>query len=316
MNGEPLEWLSRLRAGERRALAQLLTFAESHREDHQRWLDRVFDAATVEDAPYVPAIRLGITGIPGAGKSTLIDALGTYWVEQGLRVAVLAVDPSSVFTGGSILGDKVRMPRLGNSDQAFIRPVPSRGALGGITMHLDDSARLCELAGYQRIVIETVGVGQSEVDVASLCDVLAMLVVPGTGDELQAMKRGITEVADVVVVNKIDREPESQVRALLAAYEDGVGLGEGHGARVVACSATSGQGIAQVADVVMLRAQRPSRTRADKREALFRRILEQAALLRYWNQVEGDAAFVGVLGDVRQERLTLRQAARRILARA
>lgn len=316
MNGEPSAWLSRLLAGERRTLARLLTLAESHRDEDQRWLDRVFEAAVAQNAPCEPAWRLGITGIPGAGKSTLIDALGNHWVEQGLRVAVLAVDPSSVFTGGSILGDKLRMPRLGNSDHAFIRPVPSRGALGGVTLHLDDSARLCELAGYQRILIETVGVGQSEVDVASLCDALAMLIVPGTGDELQAMKRGITEVADVVVVNKADRESEGQVRALMMAYQEGMGSGQAHAVPVVSCSALSGQGISDVAESLMSSAQRPRRPRADKREALLRRVVERAALLRYWSRVEAEPGFITVLRDLRQERLTLRQAAGRILARA
>jgi LAO/AO transport system kinase len=205
------------------------------------------------------------------------------------------------------------MPRLGNSESAFVRPLPSAGALGGVTVNLDDAARLCELAGYHRILVETVGVGQSEVDVALLCDVLVMLVVPGTGDELQAVKRGITEVTDILAVNKVDRAPEHQVRSLMAAYSEGLGLMHGASASIVACSATSGQGVAELADLIERRALTPKRPRAEKREALFRRLLEHALLRRFWEGTGHAEEFLEILECVRSERLTLRAAAERAL---
>lgn len=309
------DWAARLRAGERRALARLLTYAESTLPEHGRWLGRLLQSA---GEPARGTLRVGVTGIPGAGKSTLIDALGSRWVDQGFRVAVLAVDPSSVRSGGSVLGDKVRMGRLGVSERAFIRPVPSGGALGGVTVHLDECARLCELGGYDRIVIETVGVGQSEVDVALICDVLTVVAVPGTGDELQTVKRGVTEFADVLVLNKCDTEPEAAVEALIAMYRDGLSLVQGRPASVIACSAKVGhltheRGIAEWADELDRQARLPRAPRGDKRVALFRRLLEHAVLRRFWSATEDSPALREVIEQLRQERLTLRSAVERVL---
>jgi len=303
-------WAARLRSGERLALARLLTYAESTRRDHAQLSS---DFLEFVGAPDKPALRLGVTGIPGAGKSSLIDVLGSQWVQRGHHVAVLAVDPSSVRSGGSVLGDKVRMVRLAACPNAFIRPVPSGGALGGVTAHLDECARLCELAGYDRIVIETVGVGQSEVDVALLCDALSVVAVPGTGDELQASKRGVTEFADVLVLNKTDQLPESNVQTLVAMYEEGLGLVQGRAASVLACSAVSGRGIGQWLDVLEEKVRSPIVARREKRAALFRRVLEHTLLQRFWANAELARGFDEIATRVSTERLTLRRAVDRVV---
>lgn len=191
----------RVLAGERRALARAITLVESTRADHRA------EAATLLDA-VLPAtgdaIRVGITGTPGAGKSTFIEELGTRLTAAGHRVAVLAIDPSSQRSGGSILGDKTRMESLARNPDAFIRPSPSAGTLGGVARRTREAALLCEAAGFDVVVIETVGVGQSEVAVADMVDCFLLLSAPGGGDDLQGIKRGIMELADVIVVNKAD----------------------------------------------------------------------------------------------------------------
>ncbi len=304
------EWARRLRDGERRTLARLLTYAESSLPEHGRLLGEFLERVAPSETH---ALRVGVTGIPGAGKSTLIDALGSHWIGQGFRVAVLAVDPSSVRSGGSVLGDKVRMGRLSESSGAFIRPVPSGGALGGVTVHLDECARLCELAGYDRILIETVGVGQSEVDVALICDVLTVVVVPGTGDELQVVKRGITEFADVLLVNKCDTAGDAKTQALIGMYEEGLSLVQGRGATVLACSALSNVGVQEWANALTPPARSPSSSRAHKRLALFRRLIEHGLLRKYWEKTERSPTFLDVSNRVLDGRLTLRSAVRLLL---
>lgn len=306
-------WAARLRGGERRALARLLTIAESTRPEHGHTLGQFLQFVGCPDKT---ALRLGVTGIPGAGKSTLIDALGSELLQRGSSVAVLAVDPSSVLSGGSVLGDKVRMTRLGSSDRAFIRPVPSGGVLGGVTVHLDQCARLCELAGYDRILLETVGVGQSEVDVALVCDLVSVVAVPGTGDELQTVKRGIMEFADVLVLNKTDQLPEAQVRALVAMYEEGLSLVQGRNAAVVACSGHTGQGITQWADQLELQARLSHVQRGHRRTVLFRRLVEHALLRKFWDQENNASSFREITTLLLTERLTLRQAVERALTAA
>lgn len=303
-------WERRLRAGERRTLARLLTYAESARPEHGELSSRFLQCA---GAPTRRALRVGVTGIPGAGKSSLIDALGSFWVGQGLRVAVLAVDPSSVLTRGSVLGDKVRMARLTASERAFIRPVPSGGALGGVTVHLDECARLCELAGYERVVLETVGVGQSEVDVSLICDVLTVVAVPGTGDELQAVKRGISEFADIVVLNKCDTVSAANLESLTAMYEEGLTLVQGHTPAVIACSAHSGQNVDVWAHEIDRKAGSPRAHRRDKRSLLLRRLFEHAVLQKFWVKLEGSLVLSDVTAQLENDRLTLRGAVDRLL---
>lgn len=199
-----------LLAGQRRALAKAITLTESSRPEHEREAQ----ALLTEVLPHAGgSLRVGLTGVPGVGKSTLIEALGLYLAEAGHRVAVLAVDPSSARTGGSIMGDKTRMPHLTVHPNAFIRPSPSGGTLGGVARRTRETITLCEAAGYDVILVETVGVGQSETQVAGMTDLFVLLTLPNAGDELQGIKRGIMELSDLCVVNKADLNPKAAIRA-------------------------------------------------------------------------------------------------------
>jgi LAO/AO transport system kinase len=192
-----------------RALAQAITLIESTRADHQERAAAILEALLPHTGH---AIRIGITGSPGAGKSTLIEALGLHVVDLGHRVAVLAVDPSSSISGGSILGDKTRMEQLARRPEAFIRGSPSGGSLGGVAEKTREGILVCEAAGFDVILVETVGVGQSETTVAGMVDMFVLVQLPNAGDELQAMKKGIVELADVLVINKADVDPAAAER--------------------------------------------------------------------------------------------------------
>ncbi|MCJ2136398.1 methylmalonyl Co-A mutase-associated GTPase MeaB [Methylobacterium sp. J-026] len=205
----------RLLRGDRAALARAITLAESKRPDHRALAAQLIDSVLPHTGT---AIRVGITGVPGVGKSTTIDALGSNLTASGQKVAVLAVDPSSSRTGGSILGDKTRMARLAHDPNAFIRPSPSSGTLGGVAAKTRETMLLCEAAGFDVILVETVGVGQSETAVADLTDFFLVLMLPGAGDELQGIKKGILELADMIAVNKADAG-EAEQRANAAASE-------------------------------------------------------------------------------------------------
>ena len=203
--------------GERRALARAITLVESRRADHGAQAAALLDAL-VRESDRHQAIRIGLSGTPGVGKSTFIDSFGLMLTAQGLRVAVLAVDPSSARTGGSILGDKTRMERLSRDANAFIRPSPSQTHLGGVARRTREAVALCEGAGFDVVLIETVGVGQSETVVAELSDVFLLLLAPAGGDELQGVKRGIMEVADLIVVNKADGDLKPAAQRTRADY--------------------------------------------------------------------------------------------------
>ena len=210
-----IEALARdLRAGHRAALARAITLIESRRSDHQAAARELVQALLPETGK---AIRVGITGSPGVGKSTTIDALGMFLIGRGHRVAVLAVDPSSARTGGSILGDKTRMARLAASDSAYIRPSPTSGTLGGVAAKTREAMLLCEAAGFDVGLVETVGIGQSETAVCDMTDFFLALMLPGAGDELQGIKKGLVELADMIAVNKADGD--NVKRATLAAGE-------------------------------------------------------------------------------------------------
>src|ERR1700691_376595 len=233
-----------IRAGDRTVLSRAITLIESKRADHRSTaaaLTQTLLAATEK------AVRVGITGAPGVGKSTLIDALGSMLTRQGHKVAVLAVDPSSRRTGGSILADKTRMAHLANDDNAFIRPSPASGTLGGVAAKTRETMLLCEAAGYDVVLVETVGVGQSEIAVADMTDFFLVLALPGAGDELQALKKGVVELADMIVVNKADGDNLS--RAKLAASQYGAALhillprSPNWSPPVITCSALTGDGI-------------------------------------------------------------------------
>src|SRR6478735_1407487 len=199
-----------VRDGDRAALPRAITLVESTRPDHRERAQRLLLALTPDAGG---AMHVGITGVPGAGKSTTIEALGMYLIEQGHRVAVLAVDPSSTRTGGSILGDKTRMARLAVHPDAYIRPSPTSGTLGGVARATRETIVLLEAAGYDVILVETVGVGQSEVTVSNMVDTFVFLTLARTGDQLQGIKKGVLELADVVVVNKADGEHAVEAKA-------------------------------------------------------------------------------------------------------
>ena len=234
-----------VRAGDRRSIAKTITLLESRRSDRAALGQAVLD----ELVPYTgTAVRLGVTGTPGVGKSTFIEAFGLHLVAAGKRVAVLAVDPSSPRTGGSILGDKTRMERLAQDPGAFIRPSPSGGSLGGVAHRTRETMLVLEAAGFDVVIVETVGVGQSEFAVASMVDFFAVLLQPGAGDELQGMKKGVLELADALVVNKADGEQREAARRARLAYQHALGLLRPTSANwrppVLLASAVSGEGIA------------------------------------------------------------------------
>src|SRR5579863_9827248 len=246
-----------VRRGDRTVLSRAITLIESKRADHRR----AAAALTQELLPFTgKAVRVGITGAPGVGKSTLVDALGSMLTGQGRKVAVLAVDPSSRRTGGSILADKTRMARLANDDNAFIRPSPSSGTLGGVAARTRETMLLCEAAGYDVVLVETVGVGQSELAVSDMTDFFLVMALPGAGDELQALKKGVVELADMIAVNKADGD--NLPRAKLAAAQYGAALhilsplSPNWSPPVITCSALKQDGIEEIWSKILDHRQR------------------------------------------------------------
>lgn len=240
-----------IRAGHRATLAQAITLVESNAPDHQQQAQELLNLLMERTGN---SLRIGITGVPGAGKSTLIDAFGSMLCEQGHRVAVLAVDPSSSVTKGSILGDKTRMEKLLRSPNAFVRPSPTGGCLGGVARKSRETLLLCEAFGFDVIILETVGVGQSEVTVRSMVDFFLLVLISGAGDELQGIKKGVIELADAIVVNKADGDNVQRARAAMAEYNRVLGFlqpfTEGWQPKAYASSARTGEGIAEIWEVV------------------------------------------------------------------
>ena len=234
-----------IRAGDRAVLSRAITLIESKRADHRRSAAALMQALVGATGK---AVRVGITGAPGVGKSTTIDALGTMLTMQRRKVAVLAVDPSSRRTGGSILADKTRMARLANDANAFIRPSPASGTLGGVAARTRETVLLCEAAGYDVVLVETIGVGQSEIAVADMTDFFLLLMLPGAGDELQGLKKGVVELADMIAVNKADGDNVARAKVAAAEYRAALHILTPRSANwsppVLTYSALTGEGVA------------------------------------------------------------------------
>lgn len=240
-----------LREGNRRALGKAITLIESALPKHQQAAQELLENALAHSGN---SLRIGITGIPGVGKSTFIEAFGMYLLSQGKKIAVLAVDPSSPVAGGSILGDKTRMELLSREENAFIRPSPSSGALGGVAQKTRETMMLCEAAGYDVVLVETVGVGQSEYEVASMVDMFLVLMMPNAGDELQGIKKGIMELADALIVNKADGESENLAKRTQSQYKSALHLIQHHDfwdPPVLTCSALRNKDIDKVWEMIL-----------------------------------------------------------------
>ena len=239
-------------ARDRRALAQAITLVESTRPDHRTQAGALLQALMPHTGQ---SIRLGISGVPGVGKSTFIEALGNHVIDAGRRVAVLTVDPSSAISGGSILGDKTRMETLSRRPEAYIRPSPAGKTLGGVTRRSREALIVCEAAGFDVVIVETVGVGQSETRVANMTDMFMLLLLPGGGDELQGIKRGIMELADLVLINKADDEMVGLAKRSASQYRNALRLlhprSKHWKVQVKTCSARDGAGVAEAWDVVL-----------------------------------------------------------------
>jgi len=243
-----------IRNRERRALARAITLVESARSDHRELAQALLADLALDGAQ---STRIGLSGTPGVGKSTFIECFGTTMTEQGHRLAVLAVDPSSTVTGGSILGDKTRMDTLARNPAAFIRPSPSGGSLGGVARRTRETIALCEAAGFDLVIVETVGVGQSEIAVSRMTDIFLLLLAPAGGDELQGVKRGIMEIADLIVVNKADGDLKATAQRTRSDYAAALRLmrrreGDAEGfPQAVTASSIEGDGIAEVAALIV-----------------------------------------------------------------
>ena len=308
-----------LLSGDRRALARGITLVESTRADDRE----AADALLTEVMPHTGrAIRIGISGSPGAGKSTLIEALGLHVVDTGHRVAVLAVDPSSSRTGGSILGDKTRMEQLSRHPAAFVRPSPAGSTLGGVARRTREAMLLCEASGFDVVIVETVGVGQSETAVAEMVDCFVLLIAPGGGDELQGIKRGIVELADIVAVNKADGPLAPVASATASDYAAALHMVRPRSAswtpRVVLCSALEQQGI----DDLWLTVEEFGRAvagdeldarRREQARAWMRDELADSLLDRLHADARTAAAATALEADVAAGRIAPTTAARRLI---
>jgi LAO/AO transport system kinase len=314
------ELAARIRAGDRAALSRAITLVEVTRADHRDAAQQLLLELTPEAGS---ALHVGITGVPGVGKSTTIEALGMHLIERGHRVAVLAVDPSSTRTGGSILGDKTRMAQLAVQPDAYIRPSPTSGTLGGVAKATRETIVLLEAAGYDVVLVETVGVGQSEVTVANMVDTFVFLTLARTGDQLQGIKKGVLELADVIVVNKADGEHAVEAKAAARELSGAIRLIYPRDTLwrppVLTMSALTGDGLAEMWDTVLKhreklraagefearrRAQQVDWTWTMVRDTVLDRVLSNPAVKAHRDEVER---------QVRDGELTPALAAQRII---
>jgi LAO/AO transport system kinase len=306
-------------AAQRRAVAQAITLLESTRADHRARADALLNALLPATGK---SFRLGVSGVPGVGKSTFIETLGLFLIERGHRVAVLAVDPSSSVSGGSILGDKTRMEGLSRDERAYIRPSPASGNLGGVAEKTREALLVCEAAGFDVVIVETVGVGQSETAVAGMTDMFVLLQLPNAGDDLQAIKKGVMEIADLVVINKADLDEAAamRARAQISSALRWVGP-HAHGATpVLQLSALKGSGLAEfwLAVTAFRDAQARSGQLAERRHAqdeawMWARI-ESGLRQEFHQHAAVRAALPQTIADVRAGRLAASVAARRLLS--
>ena len=314
---------------QRRAVAKTITLLESTRPDHRQRAEQLLNALLPHSGG---SFRLGISGVPGVGKSTFIEALGLFLIGQGHRVAVLAVDPSSSVSGGSILGDKTRMEHLSVSPQAFIRPSPSSGTLGGVAQSTREALRVFEAAGYDVVIVETVGVGQSETAVAGMTDLFLLLQLPNAGDDLQAIKKGVMELADLVVINKADLDEAAATRAR-AQITSALRLFGMHGRpgqeahndnvwhpQVLQLSALKGTGLAEFWDVVkryqalQQRNGQWQQRRLDQDQAWMWERIDAGLKSRFKHHPQVKAALPALSEQVRSGKLAASVAAERLLA--
>lgn len=313
-----------IRSADRRALARAITLVESARDDHRAKADALLEQLA---DPNRQAMRIGLSGTPGVGKSTFIEAFGCFLTGQGLRVAVLAVDPSSSRTGGSILGDKTRMERLARDPNAYIRPSPSQTQLGGVARRTRDAVALCEAAGFDVVLIETVGVGQSETIVADMSDLFVLLIAPAGGDELQGVKRGIMEIADLILVNKADGALKTTATRTVADYAGALRLlrkreGDPEGfPKAMPISALEEQGLTDAWQAMSDLAQYRRETgfwatrRAAQARGWFEDEVRQGLLKRLQRDPTAEAAMKSLSRDVAEGRRTPGAAAADVLAR-
>jgi len=291
------ELVEGVRSGDRRALARAITLVESTRDDHAEQAAEVLAAVLPGTGG---AVRVGISGPPGVGKSTFIEALGAHLTGAATKLAVLAVDPSSARSGGSILGDKTRMERLTRDPKAFVRPSPSGTTVGGVARRTREALLLCEAAGYGVVLVETVGVGQSDTAVAEMVDTFALLVSPGGGDELQGIKRGVMELADLVVVTKADGDLAPAARQAEADHRHALGLlrprFEGWRPPVLSCSARTGTGVDAVWAAVLEHRSTLERTGA------LRHLRAEQARAWLWSEVR-ERLLAGLRADAAVQQL-------------
>ena len=318
------ETAGRIIAGERRALARAITLVESRRSDHRAQAQDLMSALR-EGAGQRQALRIGMSGTPGVGKSSFIESFGLMLTGQGLKVAVLAVDPSSARSGGSILGDKTRMERLSRDRNAFIRPSPSQTELGGVARRTREAVTLCEAAGFDVILIETVGVGQSETTVAEMSDLFILLMAPAGGDELQGVKRGIMEIADMILVNKADGALKDVATRTCADYAGALHLMRKRAydpagfPKATTVSAWEGNGLQEAwDDMESLAAWRKSeghwaRRRADQARYWFEEEVRLALLARLHEDREISARMADLGDAVAAGQVTVAEASQKIM---